>query len=391
VRVGAWQGERRGGALRLSARITWEDRDRADDTLWFEWPEALAESVRAEADAALVALYPLAMYMRERRLKIDGAVTSRLGDGVRSAMAVIAEQWPAHQPVALDITHGRGSRAPGDREAAVCFSGGVDALAAVQANVSTTPVGASERYASALFVFGLNTFDFVEGMPSAERLVAHELHAARLAAFVESLGMTLLRCSTNLRSLFPSFDAWWEVASTSYLAAVGHLMRPRIASLAMGSAGRGSVVGVSPHPLIDALHATDALSVHGAQAMMTRLEKVRRLTVWPDGLAVLRVCLLIDLPDGGRLNCGTCEKCVRTMLELIAIGDGALARAPFPVSDVDAGLVGRALGSSHGRAYVAELAPMLVAQGRNDLADALTHGLRQHARTTPAWWQRWRA
>ena len=52
MRVSAWEQERRDGVLRLSARVTWEDRDRADDVLWFEWPESLASSVSASACGA---------------------------------------------------------------------------------------------------------------------------------------------------------------------------------------------------------------------------------------------------------------------------------------------------------------------------------------------------
>ncbi|CAN5566361.1 hypothetical protein BH09GEM1_BH09GEM1_37760 [soil metagenome] len=388
MKVGDWQEERRDGVLRLSARITWEDQDRADEMLWFAWPANLAESVHPEPDAALVALYPLAVHSGERRLAVAGKVSSRLADGVESAMAVVAGHSSEFQPVALDLTYGGTTSPRSGRDAAVCLSGGVDALAAVQQNVATTSLGDRERFASALFILGLNTFDFVGGEPSAERVTAYDAHALRLEGFAEANGMSLLRCTTNLRALIPSFDEWEAVANTSHLAAAGHLMRPRIATLAIGSSGRGYLAGVIPHPLIDALHATDALLVHGAQVMMTRLEKVRRLVEWPEGLAVLRVCLMIDMPKGGQLNCGNCEKCVRTMLDLLAIGGGALTRAPFPVNDVSADLARHAMRSSNGRAFCKDLVPLLAARGRHDLAAALTIHANVQPEPRQPWWRR---
>lgn len=387
MRVSEWKETHRGGVLRLSAAITWEDQDRPDATLWFEWSADLADSVRAEPDAALIATYPLAMFSGEQRLHVAGHISSRLADGVESAMAVIAEQWPAYRPVRLELTHGTLPVRERGREAGVCFSGGVDALAAVQQNIRTSSVGDRERFTSALFIFGLNTYDFVDGAPSAERLAAYEAHAGRLEAFANATGMALLRCTTNLRALYPSFDAWFAVANTSYLAATGHLMRPRLASLALGSSGTGRVAGVTPPPLIDPLYSTDTLQVYGAQVMTTRIEKVRRLADWPEGLAVLRVCLLIEMPEGGTLNCGQCDKCVRTMLELLALGDDALARAPFPATDVSAELAQNAMRTPYGRAFCAELVPLFAARGRNDLAVALSNIPAPRAEAPQPWWR----
>jgi hypothetical protein len=49
----------------------------------------------------------------------------------------------------------------------------------------------------------------------------------------------------------------------------------------------------------------------------SRLEKVRDLASWPTAIAALRVCPT-RLEDGA--NCGRCEKCLRTRLELLAAG-----------------------------------------------------------------------
>ena len=52
-----------------------------------------------------------------------------------------------------------------------------------------------------------------------------------------------------------------------------------------------------------------------------RQQKVRRLSQSPEWLPHLRVCW--DMPED-RLNCGKCEKCLRTMIGLSIEGASAL-------------------------------------------------------------------
>ncbi len=76
-------------------------------------------------------------------------------------------------------------------------------------------------------------------------------------------------------------------------------------------------VPVGSHPAVDGLMSSQRVSVIHDGSRFSRLEKVRELAAWPTALAVLRVC-----PEGpsGRANCGQCEKCLRTRLELLAAG-----------------------------------------------------------------------
>ena len=122
-------------------RVIWEDRASPDDTIWFEFaasPENDSSAgVLATADVSLLAAYPLAMWFGERRLLIEGEVTPRLADGARATMAMIAERAPSLRPVSLELTERVHSslavRSPA-RKAALCMSGGVDALSAFEEN-----------------------------------------------------------------------------------------------------------------------------------------------------------------------------------------------------------------------------------------------------------------
>jgi len=387
--------ERRGDVVRLSTRVTWEDRQRDDDVIAHEWPAALADDVTASPDAALLAAYPLALWFAERRLAVEGDVCPRLADGVRTAMALGHEWYPQLRPVAIEATE-RTPPVPnasrGERRAAVCLSGGVDALTLLYLNTRTVPVGHPARFTDGLFLFGLNTYDYAGGVARPERLAAYEAQRARLAALCEATGVTLLTAATNVRPLFPTYEAWCHATHSAPLASVGHAMTPRLRSLAVASAGAGLAPAVVPNALVDAFHASHALDVHSAHATLPRLEKVRLLAGWPEGLAALRCCFMIRVHDGPVQNCGQCEKCVRTMLEFLAVG--ALDRAPFPTRDVTPEAVERVAyaDSLATRIFFAEVTPSLAAQGRDDLVRVIRRALahqQMRLRRREPWWRRW--
>jgi hypothetical protein len=74
---------------------------------------------------------------------------------------------------------------------------------------------------------------------------------------------------------------------------------------------------VSSHPLLDHLWGTEGLIFKHDGCEASRFERVARISQSEIALRSLRVCL--QNPEDS-LNCGQCEKCLRTMLALQAIG-----------------------------------------------------------------------
>jgi hypothetical protein len=68
---------------------------------------------------------------------------------------------------------------------------------------------------------------------------------------------------------------------------------------------------------------------------MTRLRKVALVANWPAAYHNFRVC---QNDNSGSSNCGTCEKCIRTMLMLEALGKLKDCRA-FPENTIDSQLL----------------------------------------------------
>jgi hypothetical protein len=68
---------------------------------------------------------------------------------------------------------------------------------------------------------------------------------------------------------------------------------------------------------VDGLFSSQRVAVIHDGARYSRFQKVRELASWPGALTALRVC---PGDPGKELNCGICEKCLRTRLELLAAG-----------------------------------------------------------------------
>jgi hypothetical protein len=73
------------------------------------------------------------------------------------------------------------------------------------------------------------------------------------------------------------------------------------------------------HPLLDPLWSTSSVEFVHDGAEVPRAEKVVSIARNPDARKLLRVCW-ID-PQAEMLNCCRCEKCLRTMVALSAVGE----------------------------------------------------------------------
>ena len=81
---------------------------------------------------------------------------------------------------------------------------------------------------------------------------------------------------------------------------------------------------------------TQALRFYSTGMETPRIDKVAAIADWPYAQKYLQVCL-----DENEGNCGHCDKCLRTMSELYALGKLDLFRSRFPVDDYKAHLAQR--------------------------------------------------
>jgi len=129
---------------------------------------------------------------------------------------------------------------------------------------------------------------------------------------------------TNLRWEWPHVPGGWGMYHGAALAAIAQALAPNHGKVYIASSH--SYADLHPHashPLLDPLWSTEAVQiVHDGGE--TRMDKLRTVIQYPEALSRLRVCF----ENLGDYNCGLCEKCVRTMLGLRALGVDRCAAFP---------------------------------------------------------------
>lgn len=127
---------------------------------------------------------------------------------------------------------------------------------------------------------------------------------------------------------------------------------------------------------MDPLFSGSSLRIKHDGARLSRLEKVRLLASWPEAVNNVRVCFVNRL---GELNCGRCEKCIRTKVELATVGKLDASEA-FSAPEISPKLVTEELQIASPFAAVCyeEVVGPLRERGRSSVADALETKLRNY-------------
>ncbi len=133
------------------------------------------------------------------------------------------------------------------------------------------------------------------------------------------LGKNVIEIETNLRSFLSFHEVDWEkLGHGPALVSVGLLLSPMLTRIYISSSlTYGVLYPGGTHPFLDPLWSTEGLQfVHdGCEA--TRVTKAKMISQYDLALKSLRVCW--ENPHGA-YNCGVCEKCIRTMINLLAAG-----------------------------------------------------------------------
>ncbi len=356
----------------MSARVSWEDSDRAPLEVFFETDASGASDLAPEPEAFLTACILPAMRARERRVRIEGAVCPRLTAGVTQAIGVLRRlHGPPRGPVTVEPTEGWRAIVPRrPARSAFFFTGGVDSSDLFRRNRLAHPVEHPESFAD-----GLSTFGHL--CPTEGRTMRwNEASGEVLASIAKKQEFALTRVRTNVWELAPDVGFLAEESLASALAASAHVFRARWSAITIASsrdAAHERLRGTGP--LIDPLFGSGALELRYDSSPATRLERLQAVAASPRGLLEdLIVCLAFPTPP--QINCGECEKCVRTMTSLVAIG--ALERARrFPHRDVSPERVRAVAIGEHDADYWRDLLPLLAARGRAELVEVIREKLEE--------------
>jgi hypothetical protein len=247
----------------------------------------------------------------------------------------LLQQWHGkddYRPVSIEATRGFMPGMPRNGGRVASFqSGGVDALATLRSNRLDVPLEHPASIKDCLMIHGLDLGDWHESMD--ENLESFEYARDQLDKLGQAEHFKLIPVYTNLRHLDDDSTKLYHFYIGAILAAIAHAFVPRITTAHISSSESvPNLTEMGTHPLLDPYYSSTDLRIAHTGILFSRSEKVGRIAQWQAGLHNLRVCWDASRP-ADLLNCGRCEKCLRTMSQLLYHDKLKTCRA-FPFNDI---------------------------------------------------------
>ena len=360
------------GLTRAVASVTFEESNQAAQEIFIETETTYAEDIFASPHAFAVGCIIPALYFGERRLALEEAICPRLKEGLETVM-VLMQNWTdgMFQPLTIDAPLLRTAlHQEKKRHAGIFLSGGMDSLAALK-RIKDNYAPAHPGYPrDALLVHG---FDIGGVIERGAKYHVFERAKAAMAPVAAAADLALIPIYTNIRHLCDNRDLWLNQFFGAVLAAAVHALSPRINLAWLASSY--DIPHLHPcgsHPLLDPEYGSADLQIRHRDVGLPRMEKLKIVADWDVAFQNFRVCLA-NVPE--KLNCGRCEKCVRTMLELEAMGLLDKTRA-FEEDAVDpAWLDAFSITIRVREPFYMELIEPLRKRGRGDLAEKIEEKL----------------
>lgn len=277
---------------RVTARVGGTD-------VWFESPDVTLRP----AIEAFVAAFLIPSLALRRPLAVAGHACPEFVANTRQVVEQVHQWWrypkslPAYTATVGSLS---GSRQP---RAGLFFSGGVDSFHSLLA--------CGRHIDDLIFVHGFDV-----PLTDVRRADACERMLREVAA---STGQRMIRVRTNLRQHPLLGPLPWGRTHGGALAAVGHALADHVTSILISSSNPIThQAGWGSHWALDHHWSSARLRVEHVGAQCTRDQKLS--AVAPHALVRrhLRVCW--ENRDM-ELNCGRCEKCLRTQLGLLALDE----------------------------------------------------------------------
>lgn len=385
------RSEKNGNRHRVAATVTWENCDRPTQELYFETDQRFARDLSCNPHAFLVGCLLPAMHHGEERVFTDAEICPELRDGLFTAMNWIRHWYyrPDRKLVRIEAKTRSSLPTPGTPErTGLFFSGGIDSLATLRANRLNFPFEHPGSIKDGLLIYGQN-------IESDNRPGSFERAVSTLSDVARDAGITLIPVYTNIRDLNKDTKFFLAQFHGAILSAVAHAFARRLTLVSISASDSIPTLSLvnrqffrpnGSHPLIDPNYSSCDLRIRHDGVTLSRLAKTKLVADWDAALQNIKVCG----PNWPGENCGRCEKCVRTMLALLALGVLDKTNA-FPEDDVSEELLSKisikkpiVKNDYTVRDDYLELIPPLAEKGRHDLVRIIKRKLARR----PGWKKR---
>jgi len=368
MKIQNFRTEEQTDTKRVLATIVWEDCNRPKQDIYFATSRAFSEALSCNPHAFLVAGILPAMRSGEERVFIEADICPELAEGLATVMALLRHWYdPSRKLVRIEPSGWFKSVSPCKRErAGFFFSGGIDSLAVLRRNRLRFALEHPRSFKDGILVYGLN-FD------SDDRPETFHHAVNELSVVAQDAQIRLVPVETNLRrELNPDLkDAqfWLYEFQSAGLAAVAHALTGTLNAASIASSHDfPHLMPFGTHPLVDPNYSSGNMRLYHEDVALSRFAKTKLLVDWEAGLQNIKVCPR-NWPG---VNCGVCEKCIRTMLALLALGALERTRA-FPKKSFGTEDIHEAIKTPYANTHYEELIEPLEAIGREDLAHAIRY------------------
>lgn len=369
-------------AARVAATVVWEESDLPATELYFETERRFADSLVCTPHAFLLGCIIPAFLRGEQRIHLDEEICPELRDGLMTALGWIKHwYYPADRELVRIEAKVRSQGATEQKadRAGVMLSGGIDSLSVLRWNRLHVPLSHPGSMKDAVVV---------QGLQGESRQTCKDI-LERLSVVAEDAGIVLLPVRTNIFNTIGKSVPWEGQWEGSVLAAVGHALAGRLTQMSIASSfDIPNMHPLGSHPLLDPNYGSSDLRIRHDGITLSRLAKTKLVAGWDTALQNVRVCNKVPKmgkTKQGTLNCGKCEKCIRTTVALLALGALHKTRA-FPEAEVTADSIRKCVhlggpGSTLiAHTYYEELIPLLLGKGRTDLVLAIREKLAEYHR-----------
>lgn len=293
---------------RRACRVVLNDREaESPSDLWWEYATKAPPPSPDDCDSYVLATLLPAM-KRGANIRVHGSVSRGLLANLEELQHVWARWCPdLYSRISIEVETVR-EHERAVEGAVAAFSGGVDAQFTAYRHAKGLAGYAGQSLRAGVFVHGFDIpLDDQDGFSRA---------AAKAKVVLADIGLDLTLVRTNIREFWG--DNWAHYSGTALASVLNGLkVLAGVGLVGSGEPYDALVVPWGSHPIPDALSGSGDFKIIHDGAGFNRSEKFKVLSSWAMGVRHLRVCWVGD--DHGR-NCGKCEKCMRTRLNLLLAG-----------------------------------------------------------------------
>jgi hypothetical protein len=258
-------------------------------------------SVAANKGDAFLAATLLPAMKQTGTLRIEGHVSLDILKNIPKIQQIFHRWDPTLEYIPVETSPCENSAPTNGGRIGCFFSGGIDSFYTL---LKHTP-----EITDLIFVHG---FDIPLSNTPLRGKVSESLRA-----IAKGLEKSLIEIETNLREFSDCYVSWNFVHGAA-LASVGLMLSPLFSRIYIAaSCSYADLFPWGSHPLVDPLWSTGATEIVHDGCEATRVEKAAYIASNELAIKHLRVCW--ENPEGA-YNCGRCEKCIRTMAILRAVG-----------------------------------------------------------------------